>query len=334
MLRIHFTGEDLTRLVFMGEPDPLWEVSISLHRLQRRDAGVLFGPWRTRVLPRVPAGTRMLSFLAPARGYCVDFLTPTLARGASLADQAEDLRATPTTVVRNDLQEFRRQHPAVRFPSWSSRLAEGGTEAMDRLARAATDYFDACLAPYWEHVRGAVAQDRLRRTTLLAKGGLEAALSTLHPSARWRYPVLELDYPVDRDLHLQGRGLVLQPSFFCRYSPTGLYDPDRPPVLVYPITHQPGWTHSNRAAPAPAAPLIDLLGGVRARLLQATADGTATTGELARLVGTTPSNASRHLSALREAALVYSGRHRNTTLYTITPLGIALLNGRQPHLTA
>ncbi|GAA0595041.1 winged helix-turn-helix domain-containing protein [Streptomyces crystallinus] len=335
MLRIHFTGEDLARTVVAGTPDPLWEVSISLHRLQRRDTSVVFGPWRSQVLPHIPPAVRLLSPLAPPKGYCLDFLTPPPS-GESLAVQTHVLRSTPRTVVRAELDEFRRQNPGRRLPSWTTRLAAGESGVLNRLAQAATSYFDACLHPYWERIASAVTQDRMRRTALLAQGGWESVLAGLHPTARWRYPVLELDYPVDQDLHLQGRGLMLQPSFFCRYQPTSFFDPDLPPVLVYPIEHPAHWA-SPHASPAPdetVRPLKNLLGAVRARLLQSAGDGTATTSELARRVHTTVPNASRHLTALREAGLIDSRRHHNTTLHTLTPLGAALLNGRPARLPA
>ncbi|MFI6201946.1 ArsR family transcriptional regulator, partial [Streptomyces phaeochromogenes] len=34
MLRIHFTSEDLVRTRLACRPDPLWEITASLHRLQ------------------------------------------------------------------------------------------------------------------------------------------------------------------------------------------------------------------------------------------------------------------------------------------------------------
>ncbi|MEU7576395.1 winged helix-turn-helix domain-containing protein [Streptomyces sp. NPDC041068] len=331
MLRIHFTGDDLARTVLADEPDALWEVSISLHRLQRRDAGVVFGPWRSRILSRIPTSIRLLSSLAPARGYCPDFLTP--ARGASRAAQMEALRSTGRSTIRAELREFRRQNPKLHLPSWCARLAEGDSETLGRLAHTADAYFDACLTPYWDRIRAQVHRDRTRRLAVLADGGWEALFRMLHPSARWSHPVLELDYPVDQDMHLQGRGLVLQPSFFCRYNVTSLLDPRLPPVLVHPIDHDPGWALP-AGARAEANPLAVLLGATRAQLLEAVANGAATTRQLARLAHTTPPNASRHLTALREAALLRSHRHRNTVLHTVTPLGVALLNGQQPQLPA
>ncbi|MEU6943303.1 hypothetical protein ABZ943_43075, partial [Streptomyces rubiginosohelvolus] len=97
----------------------------------------------------------------------------------------------------------------------------------------------------------------------LLDGGAEGLLATLPPMIRWRAPVLEADYPVDRDLYLDGRGLLLQPSFFCRGTPVVYRDPSLPPVLVYPVTHT--------GAPAFAEPgpwLGRLVGHTRSAVLQ------------------------------------------------------------------
>ncbi|MEU3877942.1 MULTISPECIES: winged helix-turn-helix domain-containing protein [Streptomyces] len=328
MLRIHFTGEDLARTTLAEHPDPLWEVSISLHRLQRRDSGVLFAPWRRDVLRRLPtAATRMLSPVAPAKGYCLDFLTPAPS-GGSLAAGLDLLRSTERSAIRRDLQEFHRQHPGRRLPAWCAHLADG-TETLGRLTDAVKTYFDACLAPHWQRIGKEIRQDRARRSALLARGGWEAVFTSLHPTARWNPPVLELDYPDDRDVHLEGRGLVLQPSFFCRYQATSVVAQDMAPVLVHPIDHDPGWASGGAPTALPA-----LLGPVRARLLQESAHGPATTGELARRTGTTAPNASRHLGALREAGLIHSSRRRNAVLHATTALGTALLNGATPRVPA
>ncbi|MEU3653452.1 hypothetical protein AB0E67_11570 [Streptomyces sp. NPDC032161] len=61
----------------------------------------------------------------------------------------------------------------------------------------------------------------------------------LAPCIRWASPTLTADYPLDRDLHLRGRGITLVPSFFCAKAPVTLIDPDLPPVLVHPVGHLP-----------------------------------------------------------------------------------------------
>lgn len=59
MLRIHFTGQDLARTTLAEEPDPMWEVLLSLHQLQGRDGMAHYGNWRERarrLLPRPRSG--------------------------------------------------------------------------------------------------------------------------------------------------------------------------------------------------------------------------------------------------------------------------------------
>ncbi|QNE20020.1 hypothetical protein F1D05_21515 [Kribbella qitaiheensis] len=75
-LRIHFTCDDLARTIVAPEPDPLWEVLLSLHLLQSDDDQLLFGRWRRHVRRQLPAGDRRLLDLAPPDGYSPDFLTP------------------------------------------------------------------------------------------------------------------------------------------------------------------------------------------------------------------------------------------------------------------
>ncbi|MBB5101931.1 helix-turn-helix domain-containing protein [Streptomyces spectabilis] len=306
-------------------------MNISLHRFQRRDTSVLFGPWRRQVAPSLPAATRLLAALSPARGYTCDFLTP--RTGEDLAAQTEALRSTPRRRLRTELDTFERVNPGTRLPAWTAELATGSAPLLGRLADTAHAYFDAGLRPYWHTVQDAVRRDVMLRARQLAHGGWAAVLDTLHASARWEYPVLSLDFPVEQELRLAGRGLLLQPSFFCRYGPTALFDPSLEPVLVHPVEHRPGWERPRPGAPALRS-LTALLGRARALLLEAAADGTFTTTELARQTGLTPSNASRHLTALREAALVSSRRHRNTTLHTVTALGVSLLDGCRPSLPA
>ncbi|MEU7108356.1 winged helix-turn-helix domain-containing protein [Streptomyces sp. NPDC046215] len=306
----------------------MWELLISLHRLQLRDAAALFGPWRRQTARRAPASTRMLTALAPVPGYSMDFLTPALGR--SLADQGEALRSTPRQRVRADLAMYSRLNPGRPLPTWCADLARGEAHVLGRLADTALHYADRCLAPYWQHIEAAVNRERAQRATLLAESGWAAVFDTLHPSARWQPPVLELDYATDRDLHLEGRGIILQPSFFCRYRPTSFADPVLPPILVYPIDHELGWAD---ASGTERRALSALIGATRAQLLSAAGDGVATTSELARRVGISPSNASRHLAVLKEAGLLCSHRHRNAVLHTITPAGATLLEGRGIRLT-
>ncbi|WP_433347489.1 ArsR/SmtB family transcription factor [Microtetraspora malaysiensis] len=330
-LRIHFTGEDLARTRIASECDAMWEVMLSLYRLRRRERTVVFTRWKQDILAKAPATTRMLTTLAPAHGYTVDFLTPRTEEG-TMAAGLEALRRTARERLRTDLSELSLRHPGMQLPGWLDSLARGDQEAVGAVALASEAYFRACLLPYWPRIQAQVAQERARRTRVLSDDGWEAVFSTLHPSARWSFPTLELSYPADHDIHLNGRGLVLQPSFFCRQTPITLCDPELPPVLVYPIEHDPGWAYGEALDRRPA--LTRLLGLTRTQVLETIAHGDCTTGELARRLGIPGSTASRQATALREAGLVHSQRLGQAVIHTVTDLGTGLLEGRRPGLIA
>ncbi|MEO3840367.1 MULTISPECIES: helix-turn-helix domain-containing protein [unclassified Streptomyces] len=329
MLRIHFRDADLARTRVAGAPDPLWEIAVSLHRLQTRKGRYAHAAWyrmarrmlHERGLERAVRDT--LLPLYPRARYFPDFLTPGRAPGeavTSFRDGAELLLAVPPGRVRGEVGRLAR---TVGAPAWARKLAETGERReFVRLLRA---YYEAVVEPWSDHMQARLEAERAARVRELLHGGSEGMLAGLAPAMRWRAPVLEVRYPagVDRDLRLDGRGLTLVPSYFAADAPVSLADPELPPVLWYPVHH--------RQAPVPPGPghppeqrLAALLGRARAAVLHATAHG-ATTGELARATGVSASAASRHAGTLRDAGLITTVRDGGSVLHTLTPAGAAVL---------
>ncbi|MFG3529725.1 ArsR/SmtB family transcription factor [Streptomyces sp. NPDC047917] len=153
-------------------------------------------------------------------------------------------------------------------------------------------------------------------------GGTRALLESLRPMAVWEPPVLTVGYPVERDLYLEGRGLLLVPSYFCWRQPITLADDGLRPVLIHPVdrtTAQPGTS---------PASLARLLGPARAALLYEAAVRTCgTTSELADATGLSLPSVSQQLAVLREGGLVASRRDGKRVRHTATPLGRRLLDG-------
>ncbi|GAA2255313.1 winged helix-turn-helix domain-containing protein [Actinomadura luteofluorescens] len=330
VLRIHFTSEDLPRTRLAAGPDAMWEVLLSLYRLQRPQGAAVFGRWRRRIRAQVPGSVRLLTDLAPPTGYAVDFLTPATGTG-SLQAGVEALRGTSRSRLRDDLTELAARHPGHRVAGWARELAQGRIQALDGLVDAVTQYASVCLLPDWDRVSAEVRHDRLLRRKALAEGGWPGVLRGIHPSARWSFPVLELDYPAEHDIVLDGRGLILQPSVFCWGPPVTLLDPELPPVLTYPVADRCRWSASSgrpagRREPAIAA----LLGRTRADALEVIALGPCNTTQLAGRAMIPLPTASNHARVLREAGLITTHRDGNQVRHTLTPLGSALLNG---HLT-
>ncbi|MFF3617503.1 ArsR/SmtB family transcription factor [Streptomyces sp. NPDC002580] len=338
MLRIHFTEVDLARIRVAAQPDPMWEVLATLHRLQSRTGRSQFAAWHRTV--RVDLGTaglarpvrEVLLSLYPLGPYLPDFLTPPESEGG-LESGIDGILRPPRQDVLHEIALLDR----VRgVPSWALRLGRpverrGLTDLIRR-------YHTVAVAPFTEHMdSGLIAHRSLLARTLLTSG-IEGVLSSLGPRIRWREPILEVDYITERDLHLRGRGLRIVPTYFLWGTPVALANAELPPVLSYPLNH----------APVPQDPRLDegaplgaLLGVTRARVLRCAADG-LTTGELAHALGVSPSTASRHASVLQEAGLTTSRQIGPAVLHTVTPLGAALLRrdrdgakaaqARRPHI--
>ncbi|SDD12836.1 ArsR/SmtB family transcription factor [Actinokineospora iranica] len=323
MLRIHFTSADVSRISVADGPDPLWEALLSLHLLQERDSSLVFGEWRRLVRKARPARVRLLLELAPPVGYSPDFLTPGRGDG-DLGTLVDRMLSTPRRNLRDDLTHLVRERPVT---PWTRSLASGDLGALEQLRMAMTTYYETAIGPYLTRMRTQIEADRTRRARALLDGGVDRLLSTLHPSARWDSPVLTVLQYTDQDLYLGGRGLVLLPSLFCRGHPITLKDDGRAPVLVYSITPSLGWL--NATDPVAADPVAGLLGPTRATCLRACVQPRTTT-DLARHGGISLSAASRQATALREAGLVATFRHRNMAHHQITALGIAVLNSELP----
>ncbi|MEU9125936.1 winged helix-turn-helix domain-containing protein [Streptomyces sp. NPDC048506] len=328
MLRIHFEDRDLARVRIAAEPDPLWETVLAMHQLAPAGRGApVYASWRDRARRELDErgltrAARLISGLAPADArYFPDFLTPDAARDGLRAGLAA-VRDTPGARL---VAESARAALPARLPRWYRALASGSREPLDELVAALRQVHRAVIAPDWTGAAATVDGDRGARTRSLCHGGVDGMLNTFRPLLRWEPPVLCVDYPYPRDLHLRGRGLRLIPSHFCWRRPIALADPGLPPVLVHPVEHPTAWAPDTSGSRHPQA-LSVLLGRTRARVLAAL-DAPATTGELARRLRVSAPSASEHVSALREAKLVRSRRDGGCVVHALTPLGTALLHG-------
>ncbi|MFD3645209.1 ArsR family transcriptional regulator [Streptomyces cyaneofuscatus] len=342
MLRIHFTAQDLEYVRIARSPDPLWEIVCSVCRLQTDEGRFAFGPWRRAVAPLLRGGGGVdravavaLRSLMPCGPYIPDFLTPVVDGGiADLRQGVDRVLSTPRSRLRREFtlltESQERARPgarpearaAVLRPFAAERLARGDAEALRALGGLLTAYDAKFVAPYRSWIDGAVASDVAWRSRELAAGGTRALLETFRPMARWSPPVLEVTYPVDRDLHLAGRGLLLVPSYFCWRKPITLFDGALLPVLVYPVEKP----LQLPAAATSGASLSRLLGPTRAALLyEVAARGCATTSELALAVGCSLPNTCQQLAILHEAGLTACRKEGRCVLHRPTPLGRQLL---------
>lgn len=328
MLRIHFTADDLARTTVAASADPLWEVLLSGFRLRDRDRPLEFRPWTQRVrddrarAAQLRPGLRLLSALTPPGAYIPDFLTP---------DEAKDgldagLEAVARTPRRRLHHELGRLAARTAVPDWVRPLADGDLTYLARLTAELRARHATTMAPYQSLIGRSVDADRALRANRLLGNGIDGLFDSLRPLAHWRPPVLEVDYVVDQDLYLNGRGLRLVPSFFSRHQADSLASPDLAPVLVYPIDHDSRWTLARTIDGRQS--LEALIGVTRAAVLYAVDPG-ATTTQLAHRLGTSLASVSRHTTVLRDAGLIATHRDGRAVCHTLTPLGRALLEGHQ-----
>lgn len=328
MLRIHFSFDDLARTRVGAGPDVMWEIVLSVQLLQNREGALLFDGWREHARAGLRHWIRPLVTLAPHAPYFPDFLTPAKAASRSVEDGIEHVLTTPRTRIRAELELLGAQRP---LPGWARGLADGDIRVFEGLGRALRSYHDAVLQPDWSAIRAHVEADRAKRMRALAHGGVEGLLRSFSPMLRWRPPFLEADYPVTQELVLGGRGLLLQPSYFCCRTPVTLVDPELTPVLVYPIAQDV----RSRAAGPTGNSLTALIGATRAAVLWSIGDGCTTT-ELSRRACTSIASASQHATVLRAAGLITTRREGSAVLHTLTPLGRDLLaaEGQAPDAVA
>jgi DNA-binding transcriptional ArsR family regulator len=319
MLRIHFTADDYVRTTLAAAPDPLWEVLLSLHQLQGADGRAQYGAWRERIRRQLPRELTWLLRLAPPTGYSPDFLTPH-SGSASFDEALDSVLSTSPHRVRAELDIL-----ATRLPTTIGvgQLAGSGRRAMNELGEAIRSYHRLAIAPYWQSIRNQVRADHQSRLHQFTGAGLEYLLAHLHPRIQWEAPMLKVLDLAEGDLRLDGRGLRLQPSFFCWDAPTKLRNPELSPVLVYPIQHVPGALRPNDGGRAPQS-LPTLLGRTRAAVLEATRDGCTTT-ELARRCRISLAGASHQASILRGAGLITTRRAGTSVRHELTALGLAML---------
>lgn len=321
MLRIHFSGADLGRLRLAPGADPLWEAVLSQHVLTDGSSPSRFASWRAKALSRVTPQMRALMRLAPPRGYTADFLTPTHGQGG-LEAGLDLVRTKDPSLLRADLDLVAQQGGLT---GWTGRLADGDKQALLILIATMRRYFDATISAFWDLICSEVAAERAVRARIAADRGTEWMLATLHPTMRWQAPVLHVVYPHDRDIHLNGRGLTLLPSFFCGGNPITLRVFDGDPVLVYPI--DPAYRPMADEPPEPRREIVALLGQTRASVLRAVSGSVygCSTGELAQRLGISLSSASEHAMTLRRAGLLASRASGKQVIHTISALGRALL---------
>jgi DNA-binding transcriptional ArsR family regulator len=328
LLRIRFSGRDFARTQLARGADPLWELALSMHQLRLPGSNPFLDGWKQRTVQRLhPSGpirrkVALCLALNPPRGYFPDFLTP--------FDGVNGFEAGIEAVVNTNPQRLADEIGQIAFTDSApvsdvEGLRLGRADALGALQASIRSYHEAAIEPIWDQLSAAIEADRARRIQDFSEGGWAQLLDNLHPDARLRDDTLEIDRwgsAQDRQLDLDGRGLLIIPSYFKEQRQLlVLADTALPPVLLYPIDQS-----ARLAVHAGHHHLPALIGRTRTLVLEATVSGGSTTAIALRVKISVPA-ASKHLQVLREAGLVRSTRMQYTVNHTVTPLGSSLLTG-------
>jgi DNA-binding transcriptional ArsR family regulator len=204
-------------------------------------------------------------------------------------------------------------------------LAGDPDAVLARIVDGLRAYWRACLEPWWPRMRAVLEADIVHRSRQLALGGARALFADFDWRVRWddagvlyvnRLP--DQHYVIDID----GRGLPLVPSLFCRGAVTYI-SADEPPLITYPARGRATVWETVPASSSEQA-LVELLGPARARLLTLLARPASTT-DLAHRLAVSPSAVSQHLRVLRAAGLLNRARSGRSVLYLRSPLGDQLV---------
>jgi DNA-binding transcriptional ArsR family regulator len=329
VLRIHFTADDLARTRVASTLGPLAETLLAARLLHRGNQRDLFDGWRRQVQRHRPPQIGLLaSLFGPTTP--LDLFTIT-GRASCLEEGLDALLTAPRLQLRREVGFLASQRA---LPAAARSLGDGDHDTLLELGTTVRGLHHAALETAWTGMLAYLDAFGGGQARLLAAGGVERLLASVHPLARWRPPVLELlSTYTHGDDYLQGRGLVLIPSVFCWPGPIvlqSLADQAAPSLLLIPAVRDladlaAAWAPGDRRQRA----LVALLGRTRAAVLEAVADGCTTT-ELARRVGVSLPSASQHAAVLRDTGLLVTRRAGTSVHHQLTGLGTALLNGTWP----
>ncbi|MGW7434006.1 ArsR/SmtB family transcription factor [Streptomyces sp. NPDC054861] len=319
MLRVHFTADDLARIRFAPRPVPLQELHAALTTAVTRHGGPLFAPWRGRILRSLPACAGPLADLVP-EGRPPSFLD---VLGDTMADGFEQLRAAGPALVRRELE---RVYGAGSAPGWIRGLHAGDETAWRTLRRAQQGAYETVLTPVWSVVQDLHREEFTRYALTVAEQGTAAALTALAPGSRFHQGVWE--WPgrgPAQDVRLDGRGLMVLPTFHHPAGPLLQDTPGRPAVVTYPAG--PGAPPTAECPAVSAEALAAVLGRTRLDALRLLAEPHTTTS-LARALQVSNATASSHAAALRSAGMVTTARTGRSVTHRRTALGTLVAGGR------
>jgi DNA-binding transcriptional ArsR family regulator len=319
VIRLRLGPGDLERLRFAYSP--LAEVAESLYVLHSGKIPDVHQGWFDKTRPRLRhVDMEVLRAIVPApRPHVASFLLAGAREPATSIDaQLEMVAGFPTDRLRADLEVvWRSELPAVT----KRVLRHGGGPG---IAEALWQYWTVAVEPYWPRIRAVLDADVAYRARRLARGGIEALLSDLHPGLELAEHAINVRSNAGHEHELGGSGLVLVPCVFAwPYVMADVGACNAPSITYGPRGVGDLWPTAELPAPD-GDTLAALLGRSRAAILLAVGLPKSTS-DLAHELGQSMPAVSAHLGVLRRAGLVTSWRAGRRVLYQRTPLAASVV---------
>jgi DNA-binding transcriptional ArsR family regulator len=327
MIRLRMSAADLERMRFAYSP--LTEVAESLYMLHSGQIHPLHRGWfeMTREALR-QVDTALLHAVVPARGYIANFLLGgTTDAATGIGEQLQLIAECPPEQLHADLAGVWR---GGDIPAEVRDLIAEGASGGPRLADALWQYWEAGIAPYWQQLRALLDADVAYRAGRLARGGIEALMSDLHPELELVDHAIQIVRKPSSEHDLTGAGLLLVPCVFAwPHLIADLGTTGTPSITYGPRGIGTLWETGSGQQPDSDDALGVLLGRTRAAILTHIALPRSTT-DLALELGHSAPAVSAHLSVLRRCGLVTSWRSGRRVLYQRTPLASSIVTASMP----
>lgn len=326
MIGVRLTGADVGRIRFTHSP--LIEVTGSLWMLSSRQVRPLHRAWYDDTrgkLRRIDLA--LLAAVVPARPVLAAFLLPGASGPATTIDeQLRGVSRLPADELRRQVEDVWQDDP---LPPKARELISDGPAGPPRLAEAFSEYWSIALQPYWPQLRAVYDDDVAFRATTLARSGVSALLTDLHPQISVNDDVIWIDKPSDRRQGLPAGGLLLVPSAFAWPNLIFEHGDHGTASLTYGVRGVANVWGPDKRMPTDDAPLASLLGRTRAAILVSLTIPQTTT-ELALKLMVSAASVSQHLSVLRRNGLVTSWRKGRSVLYRHTALATSMVAASDP----
>lgn len=327
MIRLRMSATDLERMRFAYSP--LTEVAESLYMLHSGRIHPLHRGWfemTGEALRR--ADTAVLRAVIPARGCIADVLLGgTTDAATSIEQQLQQLSECPPEQLQADLEGV---WSGGDMPPAARQLIAAGASGGRRLADELWQYWQAGIEPYWRQIRALLDADVAYRAGRLARGGIEALMSDLHPELELVDHAIQIVRRPSSERDLTGAGLLLVPCVFAWPHLIAALGTTGAPSLTYgPRGIGTLWETAGQQPPDGDDALGSLLGRTRAMILTRVALPRSTT-DLALELGQSPPAVSEHLAILRRCGLVTSWRSGRRVLYQWTPLAASIVTASTP----